>query len=182
MSFEELRNLCVERFPESSSRAALWKNFEQAYEEIISCGLCGELWIDGSFLTEKKEPKDIDLVLRAYGDQYDNGTEEQFDVIDWIDCRDRYEDKGLDTFVIFDYPDGPEELTLAGIEAMKHWERIWGKSWRGVPTGFAVLKLRKYRKQGLGCFLRGYAHHSTWVDGGLTQVDFGHEWNRCHPI
>ncbi|TCW00426.1 DUF6932 family protein [Biostraticola tofi] len=65
----DLKVLCVDRFPSSTRRGMLYCNYVQLTSQIRSinsqfkCFL--ELWVDGSFTTEKPEPDDIDLLLVA---------------------------------------------------------------------------------------------------------------------
>jgi hypothetical protein len=62
-----LKNLCVNRFPNSKRRDTLYCNYIQyisAIREINSQVKCfREVWVDGSYTTEKPEPDDIDLLL-----------------------------------------------------------------------------------------------------------------------
>jgi len=62
-----IKRLCVDKFPESTRRGMLYYNYTQLISDIRSlqqqfkCFI--ELWIDGSFTTEKPEPDDIDILL-----------------------------------------------------------------------------------------------------------------------
>ncbi|MCP5411676.1 MAG: hypothetical protein H6924_06020 [Alphaproteobacteria bacterium] len=60
---DALERLCVSRFPESVNRAALMGNLRKVLETMQSNGLRGKVWVDGSFLTEKLNPDDVDLVF-----------------------------------------------------------------------------------------------------------------------
>ncbi len=46
-----------------------------------------DVWADGSFLTEKIDPEDSDILLHVQGDYYDNATPEQRKVIDWVNSN-----------------------------------------------------------------------------------------------
>ncbi|SPF43697.1 conserved hypothetical protein [Candidatus Sulfopaludibacter sp. SbA4] len=55
---------------------------------IVQCGITeGEIWINGSFLTEKIDPKDVDLILMYAARFYDSGTEAQTALIDWLNSK-----------------------------------------------------------------------------------------------
>jgi hypothetical protein len=61
MSRRELRQLCVEQFGHSTRRAKLFvelSDFIDDFSEIVPSFLC---YIDGSFITTKLDPDDIDL-------------------------------------------------------------------------------------------------------------------------
>lgn len=67
MNDQQLRSLCVDRFPDSARRSMLYCNYKQLMQDLRSisnqfqCFL--EVWVDGSFTTEKPEPDDIDILL-----------------------------------------------------------------------------------------------------------------------
>jgi hypothetical protein len=57
------RRLCVERFADSVTRPRIMQNLETKIIEINHQAIPGEIWIDGSFLTEKLNPDDADIAL-----------------------------------------------------------------------------------------------------------------------
>ena len=64
---ESLRLLCVDAFPNSERRDMLYYNYMHLMADIRSINkqfkCFVEVWIDGSFTTEKPEPDDIDMLL-----------------------------------------------------------------------------------------------------------------------
>jgi hypothetical protein len=77
LSAEGLRELCVSGFPDSKVRADIMAGFEAIRERALSLQIRGEAWIDGSFLTKKRDPRDIDFILLIDNNYYDSGTTEQ---------------------------------------------------------------------------------------------------------
>jgi hypothetical protein len=63
MDLAGLRRLTVDRFPYSFTRHSIMTSFESIVARINQSGIAGQIWIDGSFLTEKPEPEDVDMVL-----------------------------------------------------------------------------------------------------------------------
>ena len=70
MSFSDLRQrltrLLVEPFPNQARRELLLDNLFVLLEKIEAEGgasIFSEFWIDGSFVTKKEEPNDIDIVV-----------------------------------------------------------------------------------------------------------------------
>lgn len=59
----DLQALAVTPFPGDAQRAALYQNLINWVGALNACGVNGTLWLDGSFLTEKPSPSDIDCVL-----------------------------------------------------------------------------------------------------------------------
>lgn len=60
--WDQLNALCVEKFPAESSRPGLVAKLGAFVAELRGMGVVGDLWIDGSFATEKPNPSDVDLV------------------------------------------------------------------------------------------------------------------------
>lgn len=63
MTEAALRTLLVDGFPLSTRRERLWKNLEWFVGELRRLRLNCRLWLDGSYLTEKIDPDDIDLIV-----------------------------------------------------------------------------------------------------------------------
>ena len=103
----------------------------------------GELWIDGSFITEKTHPKDVDLVLRIDSDLYDNGTNEQRQIIDWIASNLRNE-LLCDSYIFFEY-ETTDPLFSFGKIMYSYWEKQFGFSRGGEVKGFAVYAIGSAR-------------------------------------
>lgn len=57
------QRLCVERFGDSVMRPRIMQNLELKIAEINYQSIPGQIWIDGSFLTEKINPDDADIAL-----------------------------------------------------------------------------------------------------------------------
>lgn len=62
-TLEEFRELTVDRFPESARRPMLFAQLEVYLQLLSGTGIKARLWLDGSYLTLKSEPDDIDLVV-----------------------------------------------------------------------------------------------------------------------
>lgn len=103
MTLAELRKLCVDCFPLSTSRDSIMDGLERIVAKLKDKKVEGDIWVDGSFLTEKINPKDSDIVLHVQGLFYDNAELEQQEAIDWVrenlkaalDC---------DSYVFMEYP------------------------------------------------------------------------------
>lgn len=64
---EKLKLLCVNGFPNSVRRSMLYCNYIQLIKEFTNVNqqhrCFTEVWVDGSFTTEKPEPGDIDILV-----------------------------------------------------------------------------------------------------------------------
>ena len=59
----DLHDKFVMPFPASIRRQPLLDGLLSFIQEMKSLAIAGELWFDGSFITEKLDPDDVDLVL-----------------------------------------------------------------------------------------------------------------------
>jgi hypothetical protein len=143
LSLADLEALCVDRFPLSATRRKIMTGLRQVVARITGSGISCALWIDGSFLTEKIDPLDVDLVALIPSRFYDNGTDEQRAVAEWLSGSDNQPKKlhHCDTHAEPMYPEGtPFHYMVPG--AIEHWLRVYGRSVEaGEPKGIAVLEL-----------------------------------------
>jgi hypothetical protein len=63
MTVDEIREICVTGFPLSERRELLLAVVTDILETLSGENITSEVWIDGSFLTRKIEPDDVDLVV-----------------------------------------------------------------------------------------------------------------------
>lgn len=105
-------------------------------------GIGKELWVDGSFMTEKIDPRDVDLVL-VLPENFENiASEQQLGVWDWWDDRPA-EIKDFfssDTFSIARVPIGDPGYSIYQFEELR-WRRFFGTSREGRPKGIGRILL-----------------------------------------
>lgn len=63
LTLAQLHDLAVAPFEEDVKRLELFQKLSVWAEAVQAAGIRGQLWVDGSFLTEKDEPGDIDCIL-----------------------------------------------------------------------------------------------------------------------
>lgn len=103
-------------------------------------GIVGDLWVDGSFLTEAINPADVDVVLHVAAAFYDGATQEQRDFMnDWFapygPAREQHE---CDAFLACDFP--PDHPMYFGADIREYWLRQYGTGHDEVtPKGIAVV-------------------------------------------
>jgi hypothetical protein len=90
-------------------------------------------------LTEKINPKDVDVVLKVAGTVYDSGTPEQRAAIDWVIDNQKLT-LHYDSYVLFEYP-ADHPLHMEGKWWYSYWHRQWGFSREEEPKGIAVVSL-----------------------------------------
>lgn len=99
----------------------------------------GELWLDGSYFTEKIEPEDVDIVLRIRGEFYDEATPDQQAVIDLVSANLK-NSLLCDSYVFVEWEE-PHPLHEDGRKLHDYWLRQWGQDRSGAPKGMAILTL-----------------------------------------
>ncbi len=65
IAFERIGEIFVDPFSNSNIRKLLFNRLKAFLKELKKTGISFEIWIDGSFATNKPEPADIDIVVVA---------------------------------------------------------------------------------------------------------------------
>jgi hypothetical protein len=65
-NMQEFEEQFVTEFTTSTSRSAIYNKFKQWLHQLIQVIPPRYVWLDGSYLTKKVDPKDIDLVVFYY--------------------------------------------------------------------------------------------------------------------
>jgi hypothetical protein len=139
LTLGNVEQVCVDLFPYSTIRAIIFRGLVTFVQTLESANVIGEIWADGSFLTEKINPKDIDLVLRVDGALYNSGTVNQRQAIDWVIANQKLTLK-CDSYVFFEYPLG-HALHDEGRWWYSYWQKQWGFSREDDPKGIVALSL-----------------------------------------
>jgi hypothetical protein len=106
-------------------------------------GIEGDLWIDGSFVTEKIEPRDIDIALEVSEAFLSKATPSQSALLDWLgDPKNREEikrDYSCHAFVFCAV--APGHPLYPGFDIRNYWRKQFGTDRRNNPKGIVVLAL-----------------------------------------
>ena len=141
MSLAELRSRCVTAFPLSKSRSQIMDGLEKFVGMLRSEGIVGDLWIDGSFVTQKLDPEDGDIVLCVEWSFYENGTDTQQAIVDLVAVAPFKSDYFCDAYLLWAYSE-EDELRAWGEWERAYWIRQFGFS-RGIDKkGMALIQLR----------------------------------------
>lgn len=136
-TWAEIEAMCVTGIPLSTSRPTLLAGLRALVDRLVAEGVVGDLWIDGSFVTQKLEPADVDIVLHLSPATFTGGTPTMQDFLRWIGSSDlavRAQVKAqyhCDSYLCFDVPPVPRD----------YWERQFGRDRDGNLKGIAVLPI-----------------------------------------
>lgn len=141
LSLQELEALCVTRFPKSTTRRRIFEGLTQVIGSLHGIGLNAEVWIDGSFLTEKENPNDSDVVVKVHAAFFENGTIAQQDAIQRI-ATDLKTSHKCDCYVLFHYdPGDPRANESEWMNA--YWIRQFGFSRGNEMKGMALYSIQE---------------------------------------
>jgi hypothetical protein len=143
MTLEQLHRFAVEqpRFRLSSTRQQIMRNLWTIAGCLCRWGISGELWIDGSFLTEKIDPPDVDFVVVVEETFFASATPEQESIMNWL-CEDDTQPAKLaftcDSYSLYRLPStDPSYVSYAVLDA--YWKKQFGTSRDGESKGMALI-------------------------------------------
>lgn len=113
---------------------------EAVVQKLAVTKVAGHLWVDGSFLTQKIDPEDVDLLLRFSGDFYDNATLEQAETIRWFAEEDLKSLHHCDCYIWVELP-CDHAAYMESEWSRSYWIRQFGFSRRNERKGIAVIEL-----------------------------------------
>jgi len=138
---EVLKKATVTDFPLSTTREGLWKNFEFVLGALAGAGIPCDIWVDGSFLTKKIDPKDVDFVVDIPIEVAENGTPEQLLFIQNLAGQLYRKSDQLHSFVMFTAPSGHVAHSVM-VHAHAQWEKDFGFSYVSKePKGIALVEV-----------------------------------------
>lgn len=128
MSASELHALVVNKFPGSTRRPALWSDFSFALDELKRLYIPCVVWVDGSFLTEKIEPKDVDFVIEVELEFLDTCNAEQAALLERFSDRALRTRPVLHSFVMPSAPPG-HSFHQDALRLHAQWKKDFGHSY-----------------------------------------------------
>lgn len=138
MTPSELRRLCVDAFEHSATRAQLMDHLDIVIQQLESQGITGDLWVDGSFVTAKVDPQDIDASPRVPGLLLERLTPAQAEAL--RDMLDFASSGGCDLYVFPRFDDTHEKHALSQ-RLRAYWLGQWGFPRGDEPKGIAVISI-----------------------------------------
>jgi len=111
-------------------------NLEKMIEKINHSAIAGTIWVDGSFLTEKLNPDDADIVFVISRDAYRAMTVPQRQFWQWYKQNDFYDSHRVHNhWAILDPQDASGEYVYA------YWLRQFGFSRGDKIKGIASVSV-----------------------------------------
>ena len=137
MLLPDLRKLCVTGFPLSTGREYLMRSVEALCTAVSTALIPSEIWVDGSFLTQKMDPGDVDLVVVVPSATLP-GTAQQQQVLSRV-ANKNFGPALCDSYVIVDYPNGHTNYGISEI-MRAYWIKQFCFNRKEEMKGLAVIR------------------------------------------
>lgn len=147
LELENFRHNFVEAFDQNLKRSILFDNYLKYMEELLPLlSYDFQQWVDGSFVSNKKKPRDIDFVnILDYRD-CENNEQILSEKFASFEGRKRY---SVDAYIVKNYPKESQYYILTKSDLL-YWENLFGKT-----------KLNRARKQ----YQKGFIQINYYKDG-----------------
>lgn len=141
LSIEDFEDIFVNSFDESSTRLKIFENYKR-FIETFKAEVTPNFkqWINGSFVTNKPNPKDIDFVTIIPHDIYN----QKRDLIDGkFRLRGAKQVFEVDAYTIETYPKNHKNYSISKIDLV-YWDNWFSKSKRNrhgktFPKGYIEI-------------------------------------------
>lgn len=138
VTVDEFREHFVDAFPESRTRSRLFRRWERHREALASILPIKTQWIDGSYVTNKLDPEDVDLVTVMDGLAFEALAPALQDMAGALLGGNKTKVIwGVDSYPLFEYPDEHPAKAAADAAAVE-WHSFWqgARDHDGVVKGF----------------------------------------------
>jgi hypothetical protein len=133
----EFKDRFVNDFSNSRTRSDLFKGYVRLTKGLLNTARFEKQWIDGSYTTNKVDPRDVDLVSFVDGNDTSISTNQTYqDIVDQI-MMDEY---GCDSYIVPIFSDGDYRKSFYD-KNIKYWKNRWGKDRKGQDKGFIEFDL-----------------------------------------
>ncbi|MEV1295757.1 hypothetical protein [Pseudonocardia sp. NPDC049635] len=133
---EDVKRHFVDGFPEASPRRRLYARWLRHREALVSVIRVHSQWIDGSYVTSKVEPGDIDVVSLLDAPEFEAlAPGLQHMVASLVGGKKTREHWMLDSYAVLIYPDG-HALRSETDKGLAYWD----KQWQGVRDNSQLKK------------------------------------------
>lgn len=142
-TLEEVEERLVEDFPESDSRPRIWSGYLRLCRELLAIIDVSEHWLDGSFVTAKPHPGDLDLLVIAEKARLESLTATELKTFESL----TYGKQTRDTHFCDSYRlvRVPEELH-DDLRVFQSWQDYWlqqfGHDHSGRPKGIVRVMIQ----------------------------------------
>ncbi len=148
ITFSEAKEFFVDSFTESETRQRNWTGFCNFLQMLINFGLTEmQVWVDGSFVTNKLNPNDVDCVIYIKPEIINSISKENQENLFKIFLRQGNDDPHdgffTDPYILFDVTDNLDfPYYQECCNKKDYWENWWGHDRSNNAKGFLVLTIK----------------------------------------
>jgi hypothetical protein len=142
---DEIKDRFVSGFPHSKTRQAIWDGWMLHRQAIEKFGLNYATLVDGSFVTSKQDPKDVDLCLLIEGadinalEASDRSSFVEFGKL--VDTNHTLPLYKCDTYLLPLYSIANPRFPLTP-RGFTYWARVFGTDRKNQPKNFLLVTQR----------------------------------------
>ncbi|PSL24629.1 DUF6932 family protein [Dyadobacter jiangsuensis] len=126
----------VDAFPRSSTRQVIFQSFSVYMEKLVTIiGTDFHQWIDGSFVTRKLNPNDIDFVTFANAKTFSRNEHALSNLREYS----REQSLHLDGYFVKDYPTDHKHFIRSYLDSKQWIHEFIRDSRKGQSKGFVQL-------------------------------------------
>jgi hypothetical protein len=137
-SLVAVESVCVNSYPESATRPAIWDGFQEAHTRIVDVHAPGEIWVSGEFVVDTEDPTHAQVHLRVPAGA-PVGVDAR-EVLDWLNDPENTERLSCDLSALVDVPEDDPVAYLIHEYAQAVHEAFTMHGPSGVK-GFPILPL-----------------------------------------
>ena len=145
VGLDEFQEYFVKSFESDSSRHEIFEKY-LVYLQDLQKIIEGDFfqWIDGSFVSTKFAPRDIDLLTVIHYKDYEKNVKEIENRFASFNARKIYQ---VDAYVMADYPDSHSKHVFTQTDLL-YWKNLFGqtrvsRSKKQFPKGFIQINFLK---------------------------------------
>jgi hypothetical protein len=140
MTAQEMERTFVSNFPLSQRREALWKSLTFVLDALRDLKITCDVWVDGSFLTKKIDPDDVDFVVDIPIECLDDPAQAAF--IDNLSGQLYKKSDSLHSFVMFKVS-AKDAMHADMLRVHQQWEKDFGEAFISKePKGIALFEVQ----------------------------------------
>jgi hypothetical protein len=118
------------------------QGIKHVVDRMKNLSIPGSLYIDGSFLTQKIDPKDVDFVLISSTDLIKNATPAQDEFFSAIAEQRFLQEHHCDSYLTWYVPEDSTDLDTYATRR-QGWLEWFGHDRNKKPKGIAVIEAHK---------------------------------------
>lgn len=132
---QDFENKFVQHFPNSNTRQEIYLGYKKYCKNMASLNVATKQWVDGSYITKKENPDDIDLVTHVDAAKLNEKKEihnKLNSLLDHSTCKNQFR---CHVYAIFIYPKDIPKLYEHYQKNLTYWKEWFGHDREGNAKG-----------------------------------------------